>query len=364
MRNFWFPLILTGMGTCLSFSPCWGEEEGKAFSGEISVEPGIFQGSDCQTGVYQFSRFELESHQDLITSLSYGFEGQAEWQTSSILMNPPDHDFGVENILPFEVKDENGGFFSMELYQASLKFAQGPVEFTAGLFKPSWGSSRFYKPTDYFYPLQPLQWNMEIFQGSEGLDAKSFLFDDLSLEGAVRWLEDWNSEWVLKLVNKGIGITATPSFARLLNKNAMGLELSGTFPDFQLRAEGVDWFFNDGSAKAEWTIGISTVRKSIAYTLEILRDETGTILGGVSAGAPNATYLYTSMEKTFQGDWKISPALVKGFEGGPFLFWPKASWGFAPSWELELQGQVKLGTVPGPLSLVQNRLGISTAFSF
>jgi len=110
--------------------------------------------------------------------------------------------------------------------------------------------------------------------------------------------------------------------------------------------------------------GVSTLRQGIAYSIELYRDETGQVLGDFSAGTVNATYLYTSMEKNFPGEWKITPALVKGIEGGPFIFWPKVSWGFSPSWELELQGQLKIGTVPGPLALVPNRLGLSVSYSF
>ncbi len=126
----------------------------------------------------------------------------------------------------------------------------------------------------------------------------------------------------------------------------------------------MDWLFPDGTARAEWIAGVSTLRQGIAYSIELYRDETGGVLGPFSAGTVNATYLSTSMEKTFPGEWKITPALVKGIEGGPFLFWPKASWGFAPSWEMGLQGQLKLGTVPGPLALVPNRLALSISYSF
>src|SRR5439155_597710 len=105
--------------------------------------------------------------------------------------------------------------------------------------------------------------------------------------------------------------------------------------------------------------GFSTVRQGTAFSIEIYRDETGGVLGPFSAGTVNATYLFTSMEKTFPGEWKVAPALVKGIEGGPFLFWPKVSWGFSQSWELGLQGQLKIGTVPGPLAVVPNRVGVS-----
>lgn len=143
----------------------------------------------------------------------------------------------------------------------------------------------------------------------------------------------------------------------------MGMELAGTFPDFQVRLEGVDWIYPNGIVQFEWIAGFSTLRQGIAYSIELYRDETGGVLGDLSAGTTNATYLFMTMKKEFPGEWKVEPSLVKGIEGGPFLFWPKASWGFAASWELGLQGQFKVGTVPGPLALTPNRLGLSISYS-
>ncbi len=359
--SLWF---WVGIPIFFSWIPCAADEDEKAFSGELRVEGGSFQAPGTDLSAYQISRLELESHLDVAPNFTMALEGDAKWQASTATTPPPEPEFPVGNLIPVEISNSNGPFYSFELYQASLHFTSGRLDVTGGLFKPNWGSSHFYKPTDYFFPIQPLQWQKDPPESSDGLDATFFLFDDLSLEGAGRLLDGGNGEWVLRLVNKGIGITVTPSFVSMLGRNGMGVELSGTFPDFQLRVEGVDWLFPDGTARAEWVAGVSTLRQGIAYSVEIYRDETGGVLGDFSAGTVNATYFYTSIEKTFPGDWKISPALVKGIEGGPFLFWPKASWGFEKSWELDVQGQLKIGTVPGPLALVPNRLGLSITYSF
>jgi len=344
------------------------------FSGKISGEGGAFQVPGGSAQVYQYSRLLLQSHSDFTSSFSLDLAGEAHWQTSSGVF-PPAWPLTLERswveVEADNRSDSNGDEFqSLRLSRAYLKWVSGSLEASAGLQNFNWGSSHFYQPTNYFYPLAPLGWERDQPLGSEAVDASCFLLDDLTLEGAVRWLEGGADEWVLRLVNKGIGITATPSFARLQGRNGMGLELSGTFPDFQLRVEGVDWLYPSTSsgqapsAQLEWVLGISTFRKGVGYTLEIFRDETGRILGDASAGLTNATYLFTSMEKTFSDGWKVSPALVKGFEGGPLIFWPKVSWDFSQGWEASCQGQFRIGTVPGPLALAQNRCGVSIGFSF
>lgn len=342
--------------------------ESPVFSGKISEEVGTFQVSGGSLQAYQISRLLLEGHSDFTSSLSLDLAGEAHWQTSSQLLDPSWPVDSTGNIVNLQADNDNesngNNFQSLRLSRVYLKWVSGPLEATAGLQNFNWGSSHFYQPTNYFYPLAPLSWERDQPLGSEALDASCFLLDDLTLEGAARWLEGGADEWVLRLVNKGIGITATPSFARLNGRSGLGLELSGTFPDFQLRVEGVDWLYPDGTAQAEWVLGFSTVRNEIAYTLELFRDETGNVLGQDSGGAVNDTYLFTSMEKTFTGEWKVTPALLKGIEGGPFLFWPKVSWDFAPPWELAFQGQFRIGTVPGPLSLLQNRCGISVSYNF
>jgi hypothetical protein len=345
-----------------------GAAEVPVFSGTLSEEAGLFQGSEGSLPAYQYSRLLLQSRNDFTSSLSLDLAGEAHWQTSAQPLFPSWPVDSVRNLVNLEA-DHAGSpngieQASLRLSRAFVKWVSGRLEVSAGLQNFNWGSSHFYQPTNYFYPLAPLTWEKDLPLGSEAVDASCFLFDDLSLEGATRWLEGGAEEWVWRLVNKGIGITATPSFAVLNGRDGLGLELSGTFPDFQLRVEGVDWLYPNGTAQTEWVLGFSTVRKGIAYTLEMFRDETGSVLGADNPGMGGATYLFTSMEKSFEGEWKITPGLLKGIEGGPFMFWPKVSWGFSPPWVLAFQGQLRIGTVPGPLALIQNRVGLSVSYSF
>ncbi len=348
------------------FSSSWADD-GAGFSGKVSEEAGFFQSSGSFEP-YQYSRLLLRSHDDLLDSLSLVLEGEINQQSSASALAPSWPLYPTRNFLDLEAEDLNSSqgtsFLSARFSRAFLKWTSGPLELTAGLQNFNWGASSFYRPTDYFYPLSPLAWVRDEPLGSEGLDASYFLFDNFSLEGAVRWLSGRTSEGVIRLVNKEIGLSVTPSLALLQGRSGLGLELSGTFPDFQLRLEGVDWLENGETDQVEWIAGFSTLVSGTKLNLEVFQDSTGMVLGSDSSGTSNAAYLFASVEKTFTGQWKAAPALVKSLGGGPLLFWPKVSWGFAPSLELSLQAQVPLGAGDGLLALNPGRTGLSAAYSF
>lgn len=344
----------------------WAAEDA-GFSGKLSLEGGGIQTPLNPVQTYSYYRLFLQDQGDLEQEFSYGLAGEANWQTftpSAPIAWPL---YPQNNYLRLEGDNAatSGGtdFYGIEMDRAYLRWASGPLDVTAGLFKPQWGSSYFYRPTDYFFPLSPLQWEGPEALGSEGLDASLFLFDDLSLEGATRVLEGGATEGVLRLVNKGIGLTVTPSAAWMTGRNAFGLELVGTLPDIQIRLEGTDWLYTGQRTAANWIVGFSTSHEGIKYTAEVLRDETGDILGAYSDVAAQATYVFMSAEGTFFSRWKASPALIVPLEGGPFLFWPKAAWDFAPQWEIDFQGQVLLGNWKGPLDLYPGRVGASLSYS-
>ncbi len=376
-------IVRDEMGFCLRFfvlllgfllpalQPLWAaedEDETQILSGQISAEGGSFQTPGNSLSAYQYSRLSLGSHQDLFSGLSYGLEGEAGWQTSGKPMPPSEPEYPVENVLNLETDNDDSeagtNHYLLELERAYLHLATGRLDVTAGLFKPQWGYSYFYRPTDYFFPLSPLQWQGEEPLGSEGLDATCFLFDDLSLEGAARWLEGGTANGVLKLVDKGIGITFTPSLAWMTGRNGFGLEAVGTFPTVQVRLEGVDWLYPDGHTASNWNLGVSTSHEGVKYTAEFLRDETGEILGNYSNQVVPATYAFMSAGGSVTGQSKATLALVAPLEGGPFLFWPKASWDFEPSWELGFQAQWLIGAWQGPMDLYPGRTGVSLAYSF
>ncbi len=341
----------------------------KVISGTLAVEGGATQPTESGLSAYQYSYLDLESHPDLAPDLSLGLEADAIAQNSAVPMLASEPEFeGVKNLIHLEWEnaeaDDQGEIYSLELQQASLAWTAGSLELKGGLFKPQWGSSLFYKPTDYFYPLPPLQWLTDEPLSSEGANATCFLFDDLSLEGAARVLKGGQTEGVARLVNKMIGLTVTPSAAWLTGRNAFGLELVASLPTVQIRLEGTDWLYADQHTAANWIIGFSTNHEGVQYSAEILRDGTGEILGMFSDSGNQGTYVFLKAEGAFFSQWKASPGLVVPLEGGPFLFWPKVGWNFAPQWELGFQGQVLLGNWKGPLDLYPGRAGVSLAYSF
>ncbi len=345
-----------------------GADEGTGFSGSLSLEGGGLQAPAAAVQTYSYYRLFLRDLGDLDQGLSYGLAAEADWQT----LAPPGSVawplYPQSNAVRLEADNAatSGGndFYGIEMDRAYLRWASGPLEVTAGLFKPSWGSARFYHPTDYFFPLPPLQWERSEPLASEGLDASYFLFDDFSLEGAARWLSGGNTEGVVRLVNKGIGLTVIPSAAWLTGRNAFGLEVAGTFPTFQVRLEGTDWLYSAQRTAADWVAGLSTSNRGVEYTAEVLRDQTGEILGAYSNVGEQATYVFLTASGGILDRWKASPSLVVPLEGGPFLFWPKLVWDFAPQWELGAQAQVLLGDWQGPLDLYPGRAGASLDYSF
>lgn len=342
----------------------WSE----GLSGKINQEFGLQQEPGGTFQLYQYSHGLLEFKRDIQTSFAIDLAGEYNWQTSASNMELSWPVYYQENGLELEKdygSDTNGqDFLSLRLSRAALQYSSGRLDVVLGLQEFDWGSSRFYRPTCFFNPLPPLTWSREMPLGSEGVDASCFLFDYLSLEAGARWLKDGTFEEVIRLVNRGIGITVTPSFALMSGRNGLGLELVGTFPDFKARFEGVDWLYPGGNTSMEWVAGLSTVHEGATYTVELIEDGDGSVLGGFSNKTTKTAYISPSFEKDFSGGWHLVPSLAFSLEGGSLLFWPKGSWDFSPSLECGIQAQIMMGPDQGPLALNPTRLGTWVAYSF
>jgi len=343
-------------------------QEAFSFSGQVSQEGGIAQNASSSIQPYQTSRALLQSHGEFDPEFSWGLEGETDQQSSGIGLMPVWITYVKQNYVNLEADNSNslsGTSYQMaRLDRAFLKWISGRMEISAGLQSFDGGTAYFYQPTHYFNPSPALAWVTDEPLGSEGLQANCFLFDDLSVEGEVRYLVDGSSEWVARLVNKGIGVAITPSFAWLNGRNGAGLELSGTFPDFQVRFDGVNWFYSDGRVQLEWVAGVSGLIQGTKLTLEGLQDTNGDALGGWTMGNPNAFYLFASAQRDFSGQWQANLALVKSLNGGPLLWWPKVSWSWNRDWKLTAQAQWPLGATDGALGLYPSRTGLSLAFLF
>src|SRR6185295_6106190 len=211
------------------------EEAG--FSGKLSSEIGTYQSFGDSLRIYQTSRLFLQSHQDLSESLSVSFAGELNWQLSASPLAPAWPLYPIPNVVDLEMENylssAGTNILSGRLSQAFLKWTSGRLEATVGFQSFNWGSARFFQPTNFFFPLSPLGWDRDHPLGSEALKANCFLIDDLSLEGAARWLDGGTDEWVVRLIEKNVGFAVVPSFARLAGRDGAGLELSVTFPDFK-----------------------------------------------------------------------------------------------------------------------------------
>jgi hypothetical protein len=340
-------------------------QEGSLFSGTASAEAGMY--SPSTTGAYVLSRLLLKNEDDLDQDLLLSFAGEADAQAAGSDLPPSWPAYPQTNALRLQTDNlpgTDGTLYSLQMDRAFLKWTTGALEVKAGLQDFDWGSSYLYRPTDYFFPTPPLVWQRDEPLGSEALDASCFLFDFLSVEGAARWLDSGRAEGVLRFVNKGIGIGVSPSFAFLSNRNEAGLELSGTFPDFQARLEGVSWFYPDGTTLLEWVAGLSTVKNQTTFNLEFYKDASGQALGVFSTGYTPASYFFASVEKRFPAKWGAFAGLLKSVDGGPALFWVKAEVDFERDWDLGYQAWLPIGAEDGPLAGLTHRNGVSVSYIF
>jgi hypothetical protein len=361
-------LKITFLLLFLLAAPWLQAQETLSISGQIAEEGGVFQTPQSLLEPYQYSSLLMKSHGDLTSELSWGLEGEADQQSSAAGQSPTWLTDASPNALSLEADNSTAttdtSYTMARLDRAFLKWTSGRWEVTAGLQAFDGGACSFYQPTHYFNPLPPLAWVTDEPLGSEGLNLNCFLFDDLSVEGSVRRLADGSAEWVARLANKGIGISISPSFACLEGRDGVGLELSGTFPEIQVRFEGVNWFYPGNSWQLEWVAGISTLIQGAKITLEGLQDTTGEALGDWGTGNPDSFYLFASAQRDFSGQWQADPALVQSLSGGPLILWPKVSWNLNRAWKLTAQAQWPLGSANGPLGLIPSRSGLSLAFLF
>lgn len=337
------------------------------FGGSLNFQTG-FHDQGGPLSYFQVTRFLIDRRDELAPDLTLGTGGEADWLADQNPLAVPWPEQGAANLVDLEWNnfDSTDGinYETLRLNRMNLQWASGGFETTLGLQAFDWGSGHFYQPTRYFDPLSPLVLAREEPEGSEGADASYFLFDDLSLEGAVRFLSGGAAEWVIRLPNQGIGFSATPSFARLSGRDGIGWDASLTFPTFQARFEGTRWAFSGGAGVLETVAGLSTVLDSSALVLEWLHDGTGEAVGRFSNRAPDADYVFFSWERPLGKNWKILPVLVKSMEGGPLLFWPKVRWDFAEDWEFGLESQVGIGCSPGPLALNPDRVLMEVGVHF
>src|ERR1039458_3610466 len=128
-----------------------GAAETNDFYAKTSVEGGGDQLAGRGLSAYQYSRLYLESQQDILEGFSLGLAGEADWQSSGAMMIPSWPLYPTSNAVKLETDNipsaEGNDSYSLRLDRAYLRLTSGPLDLTAGLFKPEGGSSFFYRPT-------------------------------------------------------------------------------------------------------------------------------------------------------------------------------------------------------------------------
>ncbi|MGH7740262.1 MAG: hypothetical protein ACREL1_08970 [bacterium] len=333
----------------------------------LDFETG-FQAPKSSASYFQATRLLLDRQDEILDGLTFNWGGEFLWLAGENAPKPPWPDSGKPNWIPVEWDHFNGNDgvddASLRFSRLSLKENVDGFQAVAGLQAFDWGSGRFDRPTNYFNPLSPLAMMRQEPMGSEAVDLSQFLFDDLSVEAAGRLLAGGAAEWVLRLPDRGIGFWVVPSFAHLMDRQGVGLEGAATFPVFQARLEAVRWTENSDPAAFEVEMGLSTRWQDSDLCLEWLRDSTGEALGGFSTGNPTADYFYFSLRRALDQNWTLAPALVKSWNGGPFLFWPRVVLDFHRGWQFSLEGQVAFAFQEGPLAANPDRLFLALADTF
>jgi hypothetical protein len=315
---------------------------------------------------FQVTRLLLDRKDQILDDLDLNLGGEALWLADQNPLAVPWPENAKVNWINLEwnnLNDSDGfNYETLRLTRLNLQQSFDGFQATLGVQDFAWGSGHFYKPTDYFNPLGPLTLLREEPLGSEAVDLSQALLEDLSLEAAGRLLAGGAAEWVVRLPNRGIGVSATPSFAHLTDRQGLGLEGVATFPTFQVRLEGAEWFFSSGRAALEMEAGVSSRWDESNLCLEWLKDGTGEALGGFSNRNPAANYFYFSLNRALDKHWILEPVLVKSPDGGPFLVWPRVVLNFDTGWQFSLEGQVSTAFSEGPLALNPDRVFLALAY--
>lgn len=249
---------------------------------------------------------------------------------------------------------------ALRLQKAFVAFQRGPWQASAGRVTLSWGESCLARPTALFHAPRFLDVFGDAPVGSDGADASYALGPNTCVEGAARWLHGGEAEWLVRLENKGIGVSGTPLFARLRGREAMGLELSATLKHFQWRLEGTFLRPTGGGPwMPQYVTGLASVLKDFTYGVEFLHDGMGGALGD---GGLRGSFvsLYGVTPDLYR--LRFSPTLLKPLDGGGLCLKPALSLDLTKRTVCSLEGLWRAGN--GPLSGVSTRIGLSLARSF
>jgi hypothetical protein len=201
--------------------------------------------------------------------------------------------------------------------------------------------------------------------GSDGVDLSYAVGANTNLEGAVRFMRGGRAEFVVRVENRGIGVSGTPLFAKREGEDGLGAELSATLKHFQWRLEGMGWHEEGASGRRmEFVTGIYGAFQKFPVGVEFVRDGTGRLLGaGVDTPDKGDNYISMFAETPNIYRFRCSPSLLKSVQGGRWMARPTLTYEFSKRFQMGLDGRWVIGSASGPLAAVPTQWWLSTTVS-
>lgn len=241
--------------------------------------------------------------------------------------------------------------------EAYGKISEGNWEISLGRRRFDRGVGRFFKPTDFFYPLHPLSIFTEGLPGIDGAFGYLRLSEWHSLEGGVRLLEQGRSERWVRILQKSIGLQGEGAFQTFFGGWRAGGNLQGTFRFLQGRVEALRHHLAQEDDFWEVLAGLTGASEETLYHLEVFFDRGGRIFGPFSSASfEKEAYAMAGME-TGPSEQRLFVALIRSFAGGRTLLQPRFKWTLTDTWSLDLGMHWILGNSDvGPLSLLRTQV--------
>lgn len=326
-------------------------------TGSLHAGGGVFDPENRQGSFFGQGRLLIRSRPIRMGSLTafLAAEGHLIRTSESNLPSVPPGwpETGSENLLSLE--RASGGEPGdrdralLRVTRAYLRWAPGALELSAGRRDFNWGTSRVFRPVDWFHPLPVLAVFRDHPPGSDTAAALLHFGEAAAAEGAVRWLKGGKSEAVLRYTQGGLGTFVAPSAAFSEDGTQWGLETSATLKGIQLRFEGAARKAKEGPDFSEWVAGFTLSGEETRYHVEVLRDGGGRTLGEWSTGRTRTAYAALAAEMGEEPQ-RLDVAVLRSFDGGRTLFWPRFLWRLSEGWSVDLQMHWMLGRSEGPLA--------------
>jgi hypothetical protein len=298
-----------------------------------------------------------------------GVDVLGTWTASKKPFTAPSSDDGEENILDAtwrHASPDDGVLETIRLQKAYVRYEDGRWQGSAGRTDLSWGEAHTLRPTAVFHAPRLLEAFGDPPMGSDGADASYAIGSNTNLEGAFRVQRGGHVEYVVRVENRGIGVSGTPLFVMREGENGLGLELSATLKHFQWRLEGMAWHFDDTDGRRmEIVTGFYGALHKFPVGVEWVRDGSGQLLGsGSSRPGEEANYFSAFMETPAVYRFRCNPMVLHSTQGGRLFVKPGLLFEATSQLHFTLDGRWMVGTSQGPLAAAPTQLEFSTVVLF